>query len=157
MKCIVRKVSSLALVTCLSVMLVLCCSACSGTTSKNTSTTPSTNTTSSSTTTTNTTSTTWPDNERTAGVPRPAFSATPISVIDQNGLTAITYSGISRADADTYLASLKDSGFTQVEADSNVSGTVSYVARNVNTKTHLSFSYIGSSSTLTISLDRYGM
>lgn len=103
------------------------------------------------------TSAEWPDNANTADVPRPTFAATPVSVIDSGGITAITYSKITADESAVYLQSLKDAGFTQIEADTNVAGTVSYVARNVDTKTHLSYSFTSSSGTLTVSLDRIGV
>lgn len=127
---------------------------CSGKSSSSTSsTTPS----SSSSSPAASTNSGWPDNANTASVPRPTFSATPISVVDSGGITAITYSGISSDDSATYLQQLKDAGFTSVEANTNVAGAVSYVARNVNTKTHLSYSFTSSSGSLTVSLDRIGV
>lgn len=98
----------------------------------------------------------WPENANTSGVPRPAFVGDAF-VIDQNGLTSFTYSGVSSQDAAAYLQELKDSGFTKVEADTKAAGTVSYVARNVNTGTHLSYSYTSTGGSLTISLDRFGV
>ncbi len=129
----------------------------SGSTSSGSTSSESASSESTSTATETTTQSDWPDNAETANVPRPTFSAAPISVINSNNLVAITYSGIADADARTYLQQLKDAGFTSVDADTDVSGTISYVARNPETLTHLSYSYTASSGSLTVSLDRFGV
>lgn len=98
----------------------------------------------------------WPENANTANVPAPSFtgSAKQVSVIDSGGITALTYTGVEGEEAEAYLQELKDVGFTGVESDTNVLGTHSYTARNVDTKTHLSFTYTSAGKTLTVSLDR---
>ncbi len=70
----------------------------------------------------------WPDNENTAGVPRPTTQAAITQVIDENGLTNITYGDVPMAEAKVYLTQLKDAGFTEVESSTDIKETISYVA-----------------------------
>lgn len=97
----------------------------------------------------------WPENENTAGVPAPPFDEQP-TVLDTEELTSLTYLDVDEEEARAYLDELKQAGFTQVESDSDVLGSISYVARNPETGVHLSFSYTASTGSTTISLDRYG-
>ncbi len=153
-----KKLIAISLMLSLACVLVLIvgCST-KNTSSSSSSSTNSTSSSSPSSSTSQSTASSWPDNANTANVPRPTFAASSTSVLDSGGITAITYKGISSEDSATYLQQLKDAGFTKVEADSNVVGTVSYVARNVNTQTHLSYSFTSSSGLLTVSLDRIGV
>lgn len=95
----------------------------------------------------------WPDNENTAGVPRPTTQAAITQVIDENGLTNITYGDVPMAEAKVYLTQLKDAGFTEVESSTDIKETISYVATNPDSRTHLCFNY-NSDGTMAVSLDR---
>lgn len=159
----VSMVGKLATATMLTGVLALAATGCaapastSGSSSSSSPSASSTSTTlSASSSSSSQATSSWPDNANTADVPRPTFAGEPF-VLDEGDLTSFSYLNISEADARAYLDELKAAGFTSVEANTDGYGSISYVARNPQTGTHLSFSYSTGGGSLTVALDRFGV
>lgn len=96
----------------------------------------------------------WPVCDNTRGVPQPGFNATIAQSFDSDGVTGVVFTGVGPAQAADYLEDLKKAGFNEVQSSSEVSGSVSYVAKEKGNPHHLSYTYEKDAARLSVFFDR---